>query len=92
MLFLQQTSSKRRRHGKHKSRISHVNTAMRLRVSGRFTDSCVSGSMRSERFGDAVAASDNGAGDASGMPGIRTYPDNHHHCHLPHPSMAERDR
>ena len=65
MLFLEQTSSKRRRYEKHKSRILHVNTA----ILGIYRLLCI---LRSERFGDAGAASDNGARDASGMPGVRT--------------------
>lgn len=65
MLFLEQTSSKRRKHEKHKSRILHVNTA----ILGIYRLLCI---LRSERFGDAGAASDNGARDASGMPGVRT--------------------
>ena len=42
-----------------------VNTA----ILGIYRLLCI---LRSERFGDAGAASDNGARDASGMPGVRT--------------------
>jgi len=38
-------------------------------VLGADLELCI---LRSERFGDAGAASDNGARDASGMPGVRT--------------------